>query len=70
MDRDRVVETPHDWLEDATIRDLQARMSDKSLSSRGLVQMYLERIAALNEKGPSLRAVIEVNPTRSRSPWG
>ncbi len=41
---------------------LQARMQAGELSSRSLVQAYLARIAALDQNGPRLNAVIETNP--------
>ena len=53
---------PHGDLEEATIAQLAARMSDRDLSAVELTQAYLDRIAATNEQGPCLRAVIETNP--------
>ena len=47
---------------EATIDDLQARMAARTLTSRELTAAYLARIAALDQAGPRLRAVIEVNP--------
>src|SRR5690606_6553553 len=44
------------------IAELQARMTDGSLSSRELTQAYLDRIAAIDDAGPHLNAVIELNP--------
>jgi amidase len=49
-------------LEGLSIRELQARMESGQDSARSLVTKYLERIDALNAKGPELRAVIEINP--------
>ena len=48
--------------EEADIASLQAKMADGSLSSRALTQAYLDRIAALDDAGPKLNAVIETNP--------
>lgn len=48
--------------EELTIAELQARMSDGRLTTRRLTEMYLERIAALDQAGPTLRSVIETNP--------
>jgi amidase len=53
---------PHSELEEATIADLGARMANGELSAVELTQAYLDRIAATNETGPCLRAVIETNP--------
>ena len=48
--------------EEATIADLQARMGDGRLDSVTLTRAYLDRIAAIDDAGPTLRAVIELNP--------
>jgi amidase len=53
---------PHGELEEATIASLQAEMTAGRLSARRLVEQYLERIAALDRAGPTLRSIIEVNP--------
>ena len=55
-------QSPHADLEEQTIADLQAAMESGKYTSRQLVEMYSERIAALNTNGPMLRAVIEMNP--------
>lgn len=44
------------------VRELQARMGRGELSSRELTQAYLDRIAAIDDAGPTLNAVIETNP--------
>jgi len=49
-------------LEEASIADLQKRMESKQDSSRSLCEKYMARIEALDTQGPSLRAVLEVNP--------
>lgn len=46
----------------ATIEDLQARMRAGTLTARELTAAYLERIDQIDRAGPTLRAVIEVNP--------
>jgi amidase len=53
---------PHGELEEATVASLQAEMTAGRLSARRLVEQYLERIAALDRSGPTLRSIIEVNP--------
>jgi len=52
----------HRALEEATIDQLQQKMSSGVLTSRSLTQLYLKRIAAIDKKGPALNAVIEINP--------
>src|SRR5690606_18170503 len=48
--------------EEATIAELQAKMQEGSLDSRTLTRAYLDRIAAIDDAGPMLGAVIELNP--------
>ena len=49
-------------LHEATLADLQQHMATGRYTSRALCGLYLQRIEALNTKGPNLRAVIETNP--------
>ena len=49
-------------LEETTIAQLQDGMKAGRLSARGITKAYLDRIAALDRKGPALRAVLEANP--------
>ncbi len=44
------------------IESLQALMQAGELSSRQLVQFYLDRIETLDANGPALNSVIEINP--------
>jgi amidase len=49
-------------LNEATIDGLQAAMRSGSLSSRRLVDYYLHRIKSLDQDGPGVNSIIEVNP--------
>ena len=49
-------------LDELTIDDLQGRLRSGAETSRSLVQQYLARIDALDQRGPSINAVIELNP--------
>ena len=49
-------------LEETTIADLQSAMASGRMTARSITQLYLDRIAELDRKGPTLRHVIEVNP--------
>lgn len=49
-------------LEEATITELQAAMTAGSLTAERLVEMYIERISAIDQQGPTLRSVLEINP--------
>ncbi len=53
-DRSNVVET--------TIADIHAAYRSGDLTARQLVEIYLARIEADNEKGPAIDAVISLNP--------
>jgi Asp-tRNA(Asn)/Glu-tRNA(Gln) amidotransferase A subunit family amidase len=48
-------------LSTATIEDIQAAMDKGALTSEKLVQLYLARIEAYDQKGPKLNAVITLN---------
>ena len=48
--------------EETSIASLQAQMAAGSLTSKALTQAYLDRIAAIDDAGPQLNAVIETNP--------
>src|SRR3954468_9247776 len=49
-------------LEEATISSLQDAMAAGRYTSRRLVDLYSERIRALDRTGPTLRSIIELNP--------
>jgi amidase len=51
-----------DVVYEASITDLQALMSSGKATSVSLVNAYLARIAAYDQKGPALNAVIRLNP--------
>jgi amidase len=53
-------------LDEATISNLQQRMTSGKLTAHAIVQLYFERIAALDKSGPALNAVIELNPDALR----
>jgi len=48
--------------EEVTIVELQAAMTAGQLSAQQLVVLYLEHIAAIDQLGPTLNSVIEINP--------
>ena len=52
----------HAELEEATVAELQQRMTSGQETARSLAEGYLARIAALDRAGPALRSVIELNP--------
>jgi len=49
-------------MEELSISDLQAGMQSGDITSRQIVEGYLERIASIDCAGPCLNAVIELNP--------
>jgi amidase len=46
----------------SSIAQLQQRMDAGTLDSRQLAQQYIDRIQQIDQSGPSLRAVLEINP--------
>jgi Asp-tRNA(Asn)/Glu-tRNA(Gln) amidotransferase A subunit family amidase len=55
------VKKPFDVVE-ASITDIHEAMREGSLTSRRLVQLYIDRIEAYDKRGPALNAIIVVNP--------
>jgi amidase len=49
-------------LEETTLADLQAAMAAGRMTARSITQQYIDRIQALDRTGPTLRAVLEINP--------
>jgi len=49
-------------LDEVTIADLQAGMASGKFTAHSITQKYLERIDAIDKRGPALASVIEVNP--------
>ena len=49
-------------LQEATIQDIQDAYKSGRLTSHQVVQFYLNRIAAYDQRGPSINAIITVNP--------
>jgi amidase len=47
---------------EASIADEQTAMADGRTTSKALVQAYLDRIRAFDQKGPRLNALITINP--------
>ena len=47
---------------ETTIADVHAAYKAGELTCRQLVQMYLDRIEALDKNGPAINAIISVNP--------
>jgi len=49
-------------LDEKTIAELQEGMKSGSLTARSIAEKYLSRIAAIDNQGPRLNSVIELNP--------
>jgi amidase len=49
-------------LDEATLADLQSAMAAGRMTARSITQQYIDRIQALDRTGPTLRAVLEINP--------
>ena len=48
--------------DEVSIREFQRRMAAGELTAAALTAHYLQRIAELDQRGPALRSVLEVNP--------
>ena len=49
-------------LEECTVADIQRAFETGELTSEQLTRMYLERIARIDQSGPSLNSILEINP--------
>ena len=49
-------------LRETTITDIHKAFADGSISVRGLVELYLNRIEAFDRNGPEINSIITVNP--------
>jgi amidase len=49
-------------LDEVTIADLQSAMTSGRMTARSITQQYIDRIHALDRTGPTLRAILEINP--------
>ena len=49
-------------LNEVTIDALQQKMKEGKLTSRSITELYLKRINAIDKNGPTLKAVLELNP--------
>ena len=55
-------QTPAFALDELTIDELQKRMRDGTETAHSLAQQYLARIDAIDQRGPAINSVIELNP--------
>jgi amidase len=51
---------------DLSIAEAQRRMAAGTLTSRALTRAYLDRVAAVDDSGPQLNALIDINPAALR----
>ncbi|OGO21011.1 MAG: hypothetical protein A2Z14_12660 [Chloroflexi bacterium RBG_16_48_8] len=49
-------------MDEMTIQELQEGMTSGAFTARSITEMYLERIEKVDQSGPNLKSVIEVNP--------
>jgi len=59
--------TSHKWhelpdLEEATVADLLLGQERGDFTAKDLVRVYLERIASMDRRGPSLHSILDTNP--------
>jgi amidase len=53
-------------LNEATVADLQSKMAAGTITSEHLTRYYVQRILALDQNGPGVNSVIEINPDAIR----
>jgi amidase len=58
----RKAEFEHFELDEITIADLQSGMKSGMYTSRSITQHYLDKIGAIDKKGPAINSIIEINP--------
>ena len=58
----KAFDVPAFELDEASVAELQRKLTAGETSARRLAEAYLARIAALDRQGPELRSVIETNP--------
>ena len=59
----RIVRREHAaGVEETTISDLQAGLQSGAYTARSLVEQYTARIDAMDQQGPALNHIIELNP--------
>ncbi len=49
-------------LDEMTVSELQDKMEKGTYTSAQITQLYLDRIEAIDKKGPKLNSIIEINP--------
>jgi amidase len=49
-------------LEEMTIAELQEGMQTGKYTATSIVEMYLKRIGEIDQNGPGIRSVLEINP--------
>ncbi len=54
-------------LRDLTVSEIQKRAEAGSLTATELTQYYLDRITALDDAGPQLNALLQINPDALKS---
>lgn len=53
---------PHFELDELSVADLQSRLKHGSLTIERIAELYLDRIADVDRRGPALRSLLETNP--------
>ena len=59
-----IIQSAHhlNGIEYISISELSKKMNTENISSRAVVQYYLNRIATLDKSGPNINSIIELNP--------
>lgn len=62
MQNEKLEQLKNEWLVEVTIDEIQEKLNNHEITSRELVLMYLSRIAKIDQDGPKINSIIEVNP--------
>lgn len=62
MKDEKLEQLKNEWIVEATISDIQEKLEKKEMTSKELVLIYLSRISEIDQSGPSILSIIEVNP--------
>ncbi|WP_409252934.1 amidase [Bacillus sp. SCS-153A] len=62
MENPQLEKYKNEWLIETTINELTDKLHTGEITSQELVLIYLDRIADVDQSGPSINSLIEVNP--------
>lgn len=58
----RMAAAPYAEIEEMSVAEMRSALDNGDLTSRDLVNMYVSRIEAIDQQGPTLKSVLQLNP--------